>query len=328
MLITMTNLLVFAIVVSHSCITLAHIQEDCAGTSISSDKVSVSAQPVSQPHGAAPSPKPAAQTGLTTPSKDASSDELTYKAHLASARAFVKAKEKAKAIESYEMAILAAPNGKCREAVIEELNSFSAKHWWGWFLDSFKLFLQTIQSFFIWIIIGLLFLYLRRLWRWFKGMLLRRKLYRVLIVPTSGSEFASYFCNLIQSAHDSFEEQHELVDQITRRSSATIAPTFQSSSLLNILPYSLPEILTRKWWGQLVEPIFNVIDPPNYILHLGVSNAEKQYGLTVRLCRKGRFLSHWHESCANVDIHSIFRDLAYKVVENINRHERKGHYGT
>ena len=240
------------------------------------------------------SPKPAAQTGLTTPSKDASADELTYKAHLASARAFVKAKEKAKAIESYEKAILAAPNRKCREAVIEELNSFSAKHWWGWFLDSFKLFLKTIQSFFIWIIVGFLFLYLRRLWRWFKGVRLRRKLYRVLIVPTSGSEFAPYFHILIQSAHDSFEEQHKLVDQINRQSSIAIRPTFQSSSLRNILPYSLPEILTSKWWGQLVEPIFSLIDPPNYIVHLGVLNAEKQYGLTVRLCRKGRFLAHWH----------------------------------
>jgi len=324
----MTNLLVFAIVVSHSYITPAHIQEDCAGTSISSDKVSVSAQPVSQPHGAAPSTKTAAQTGLTTPSKDASSDELTYKAHLASARAFVKAKEKAKAIESYEKAILAAPNGKCREAVIEELNSFSTRLWWKSFADSFTLILQKILPFLFLFVIVPLYLLLRRAFRWFWGLLRRKKLYRVVVVPTSGSEFATYFCDLIRYAHDSFEEQHALVRQIGLLNSTTITPTFQSAKLLAALPYSLPNVLASKWWAQLVKPLVNIVDPPNYIVHVGVSNAEKQYGLTVRLCRKGRFLGHWHESCANVDIHGIFRDLAYKLVENINRHERKGHYVT
>jgi len=324
----MTNLLVFAIVVSHSCITSAHIQEDSSGTSISPDEVSVSVQPVSQAFGAAPSPKPAAQTGLTTPSKDASSDELTYKAHLASARAFVKAKEKAKAIESYEKAILTAPNERCREAVIEELSSFSARLLWRSFADSFMLFLQKILPFLFLFLIVPLYLLLRRAYRWFKGLLRRKKLYRIVVVPTSGSEFASYFCNLIQSAHDSFEEQYALVRQIGLLNSMTVTPTFQSAKLLAALPYSLPNVLASKWWAQLAKPLVNIIDPPNYILYLGVSNAEKQYGLIIRLCRKGRFLAHWHESCTNVDIHSIFCDLAYKVVEIINQHERKRHYGT
>jgi len=317
----MTNLLILTIVVSHSCTTPAHIQQNIAGKSTSSDAVSVSAQPVSPPYGAAPSPKPAAQTGLTTPSKDASSDELTYKAHLVSARAFVKAKEEAKAIESYEKAILAAPNKKSREAVIEELNSFSAKHWWGWFLDSFKLFLQAIKSFFIWIIIGLLLLCLRRLWRMFKGKCLGRKLHSVLIVPTSGSEFSTYFCDLIRYAHDSFEEQRTLVTQIGNWSSATSAPTFQSAKLLAESHYNLSNVLPSKWWAPLVNPVFNKIDPPNYIVHLGVSNAENRYGLTIRLCSRGQFLNHWHQSCANVDVHRILEDLAYQIVANINQHE-------
>ncbi|HUU16129.1 MAG TPA: hypothetical protein VMW72_03180 [Sedimentisphaerales bacterium] len=232
MLITLTNLMIFAIIVSDICITPAHIQEDSAGASISSDEVSASTQPVSQPHGAAPSTKPAAQTGLTTPPKGASSGELTYKAHLASARAFVKAKEKAKAIESYEKAILTAPNERCRDAVIEELSSFSARLLWRSFADSFMLFLQKILPFLFLFVIVPLYLLLRRAYRWFKSLHRRKKLYRIVVVPTSGSEFASYFCNLIQSAHDSFEEQYALVRQIGLLNSMTVTPTFQSAKLL------------------------------------------------------------------------------------------------
>jgi hypothetical protein len=298
--ITITNLLVFAVVVSHSCTTMANAEE----------------------------PKPVPQI-TSSQLKDKPADELSYKAYLTSARAFANIEEKSKAIESYEKAILAAPNERCRKATIEELNSFSAGHRKKWFSDSFTLFLQKIQPNWIWVVLVFLLLplyfSLRRFIRWLP---LHKKFYRLLILPTSKSEFATHFCDLIQYTHDSFEEQHALVRQISRLSSRTIAPTFQSTNLIAELPLNPPDVFTSKWWAPFVNPIANKIDPPNYIAHLGVLDAEKQYSLTIRLCIKNKFLGHWHKSCDSVNVHCNLQDLAYQVVVSINRQGRKDHYDT
>ncbi|MCK4500141.1 hypothetical protein KAU11_06560 [Candidatus Babeliales bacterium] len=323
----MTNLLVFAIVVSHSYITPAHTQEECAGTSISSDEVSVSEQPVSQPHGAAPSHKPVPQTRSTYQLKDELADKLIYKAHIASAKAYANVEEKPKAIESYEKAILAAPNEKCREAAIEELNSFSAKQRSKWFADLFTLLRKRILSIVVWVVLILLILpllismlLLRRFVRRICGLLRRKKLYRVAIAPTSRNELATYFRDLIRCAHDSFEEQLALVRQIGSWNSSTIVPTFQSKSLLAALPYSLPNVLASKWWAPLAEPTVRRIDPPDYTVDLGVLYTENRCGLTVRLCSRGQVISHWHTSCANDEVPENLQDQAYQVVANIMQH--------
>lgn len=239
---------------------------------------------------------------------------------MASARAFVDANEKAKAIESYEKAILAAPDYAARDAATRELNSISAWCDSPWFTP----FLRVIQS--IWAWIGLIFSYLllRRFLRWLLNLLPRKKRYRVIVTPSNGGEFASYFRELVRRAHHSFEEQLAIARRINAWNANAIRETFQSTSLLAALPFSLPTVLASKWWSPFVSWIVNMIDAPDYTVDLGILRTENQFGLSVRLCSRGGVIRHWHTSCADNALPDTLGNLAYQVVANIKHHQRTG----
>lgn len=265
-----------------------------------------------------------------TQPRNKSTDKLEYDAHMSTARAFAEADEDAKAIEAYEKAILAAPNEKARKEAESELNSIDD---WGdgdWFAPS----VGVIQSMWIWIGVVILVyalialgLLLRRLVRWCWVRLGGNRRYRVIVGPRSENELTPYFLGLIQRAHDLFEEQMVLARKIGAYNSTTIASSFKSTSLLIDLPFRLPQSATGKWWWvPFIEVIVRRLDGADYTVNLAVLRTENDYGLSVRLCNRGRLMQHWHESCPGTSLADTMARLAQQVVCDITEQHRKGNH--
>jgi hypothetical protein len=258
---------------------------------------------------------PSATLPVTAVSSTNLPDKQKFEAYMGSAKAFSDAHDKSKAIDSYEKAILVAPDDQARKrAVIErdELSSWQDNDWVSSFIKQFQgAWLWVLAILFALTLLGLF----RRLYRLVRN-LETKKQYCVEISPAS-DEFTGYFRDLVRLAHHDLEEQIELASRINQMHERTVVPTFRSTSLIASFSFSLPAEVSGKWWSSLATSIVKLFDPPDYTVELVVMRLDKMYAMSVRLCGRREVLGHWHESCADANVPKGAADLAYRVVATI-----------
>ncbi len=320
----MNRLIAFLIVIALQVVLLAEAAEPDSGllqsnattpSSPSPQRAASASQPVGQP-GTTPSPKP---TSAPTPSPTPSG-RLKYDAHIAAGKAFIEADDKVKAIESFEKALLAAPDQATRDAATLQLQSiatWSDDEWLGPPIGQLQALWPWIVLIATLVLLVISFLLLRRAWRALSKRFYPR--YRIVIGP-SDCDVASYFRDLIRHAHHAADLQISLASRIGAHSTATVAPAFRSTALLAELPLTLPAEVNSKWWAPLVGPITLWLDPPDFAVELNIMRTDDACGLSARLLERGRIVNHWHKSCAPKDLPDTVADFAFLVVSSISRH--------
>lgn len=247
-----------------------------------------------------------------------SAPKLKYDAHMASAQAYVDANDKAKAIDAYEKAILAAPDEDSRKEAQQKLKSIASWADSDWLSPAIKL-LQAVWMFLVLLLVLLLVYVCRKLVQSCCDRI--RKQNRVLIGP-AGSKYAGYFHNLIRLTNHALEEQRRLALRLQGVNAGTVAASFRSNTLLAGMPPVFPAELAGKWWSVFVQWLMNAVDAMSYRyrVELGMMRSGSQCGVSVRLCCGETVLNHWHISCEDKELPKRSAELAYKVVVEIQGH--------
>jgi hypothetical protein len=262
--------------------------------------------------------QPPASPSAATPTGP---DKLKYDAHMTSAQAYVDANEKAKAIDAYEKAILAAPDESSRASASEKLRSITSWANGDWASP----WLKQFQAIWVWIAL------FAGLWLLFLGYRLIRRLidrlmdrHRVLIGP-NGNEYAGYFRDLIRLTNYALDEQRQLAQRINAANAATVTASFRSNNLISGLPLGFPAEFASKWWWSVAQWLVNLLDVVGYRyrVDLCMMRSGSQCGVSIRLSCGSQVIKHWYLSCEDKELPTRSMELAFQVVYSI-----QGHGGT